>query len=162
MHALSLLLCLSCCDWLICVVGIIQYVNPSNGPLVGGNTVTIISATNIGSGSDITDVKINSVSVSSIGMQNQTAVVVRVPAGSIGAVNVSVYSLSFGVATLTNGYTYNHGLFTRIRIVTDAMLQLRKLYPLHLPTVRLVATPSLRSLAIIWEVMMWFLFNWQV
>merc|ERR1711991_497169 len=91
--------------------GVINTVTPDNGPVGGGNIVTI-TGYNLGDTSDmdITSVKLVGVEVASIDSQNATHIVVT--AGSIGIGNqatgpVIVKSISQGVTKLNNTYTYN-------------------------------------------------------
>eukprot|EP00698_Gefionella_okellyi_P007192 TRINITY_DN1746_c0_g3_i1.p1 TRINITY_DN1746_c0_g3~~TRINITY_DN1746_c0_g3_i1.p1 ORF type:complete len:3456 (-),score=1009.01 TRINITY_DN1746_c0_g3_i1:120-9059(-) len=87
-------------------VGTVSSVTPDNGPLAGGNTVTI-SGTAFGNGSDITQVRLKGILVSAIVSQTANSVVV-VPtvSGPSGSGAVTIYSTSFGVATGMS-YTYN-------------------------------------------------------
>ena len=81
---------------------------PSSGPLSGGTMVTI-TGSNLGNGSDITNVTICGVTASSIISQSATQVVVRT--GSTGvpvsAGVITVYSANYGVTTVSNAFTYN-------------------------------------------------------
>lgn len=90
--------------------GIVTVATPDNGPLVGGNIVTI-SGTNFGSGSDITSVTLNGVAVSQIVSQTASNVVVVAGDGTghQGSGSIVVQSISIGTSTLANSYAYNPG-----------------------------------------------------
>jgi len=88
------------------VVGYLPGITPSNGRYAGGFAVTILG-TNLGNGSDITNVTLCGVSVSNIVTQSSTQVVVLAGTGAPGAGGVSVYSTSYGPTTKTNVFTYN-------------------------------------------------------
>jgi N-acetylneuraminic acid mutarotase len=83
-------------------------ISVTNGPVGGGNTLTI-SGIGLGNGSDITNVTICGVTAM---IQSQTAnsVTVVVAAGEVGTTgDIKIYSASSGVTTFANGYTYNPG-----------------------------------------------------
>jgi N-acetylneuraminic acid mutarotase len=78
----------------------------SSGPASGGNTLTI-SGTRLGNGSDITNVTICGVVAL---IQSQTVNSVTVMTGRAddgGTGDIRAYSVSRGLTTFTNGYTYN-------------------------------------------------------
>ncbi|MDP2991395.1 MAG: IPT/TIG domain-containing protein, partial [Kiritimatiellota bacterium] len=82
-------------------------INPTNGPLAGGNTVTISNGYDLGNGSDITNVLLCGVSAS---IQTQGSNWVRVTAGgalSRGTGNIVIQSPTVGATELFNGYKYN-------------------------------------------------------
>lgn len=84
---------------------IAQTLNMSYGPASGGNTLTI-TGMGLGNGSDITEVTICGV-VAAIQSQTANSVTVVVGAGGTGTGNIVVYSVSAGVTTYVNDYTYN-------------------------------------------------------
>ena len=86
--------------------GDITSVSPDNGPLTGGNTVTIIGI-GLGSGSDITAVSIKDVAAAIVS-QSATQVVVTAGDGTghAGIGDVVVTSTSSGVTTEADAYTY--------------------------------------------------------
>lgn len=74
---------------------------PDNGPLAGGNLVTL-TGSNLGDGGDITLVSWGGDSNAAIQTQSTSQVVVQAPALSTnGNVTVTVQSTSFGTATAT-------------------------------------------------------------
>ncbi|MFC1467959.1 IPT/TIG domain-containing protein, partial [Verrucomicrobiota bacterium] len=83
-------------------------VQPTIGPGGGGYQVEI-TGTNLGNGTDITNVTLNGVSVTSIDSQSTTHVTVTAaaaPVGTSGTGDVVVYSTSQGTSTKTDGFTY--------------------------------------------------------
>ncbi len=80
-------------------------VEPSSGPWTGGFTV-VISGSNLGNGSDITNVTLNGASVASITSQTSSEVVVVAAAGAPGLGDVRVFSTSFGETVKPNAFTY--------------------------------------------------------
>eukprot|EP00698_Gefionella_okellyi_P010896 TRINITY_DN2859_c0_g1_i1.p1 TRINITY_DN2859_c0_g1~~TRINITY_DN2859_c0_g1_i1.p1 ORF type:complete len:2291 (+),score=488.31 TRINITY_DN2859_c0_g1_i1:743-6874(+) len=85
---------------------VISGCNPTNGPQVGGRTVTTVGSAQLGSGSDITLVTVNG-NAATVVSQTTSSVIVTTPAGAAGAVTVQTVSTSFGIATLNSAYTYN-------------------------------------------------------
>eukprot|EP00698_Gefionella_okellyi_P025823 TRINITY_DN9606_c0_g1_i1.p1 TRINITY_DN9606_c0_g1~~TRINITY_DN9606_c0_g1_i1.p1 ORF type:complete len:5899 (-),score=1194.87 TRINITY_DN9606_c0_g1_i1:131-16627(-) len=85
---------------------VITTVTPSNGRVVGGNSVTISGTTPLGAGSDIVSVLFGT-SAASLQSQTTTSVVALAPSGITGVVNITVVSTSFGTAVRISGYTYN-------------------------------------------------------
>ncbi len=114
-----------------------QGVIPSSGVRVGGFTVTIIGS-NLGNGSDITNVTLCGVSATSIDSQSATQVVITAGLAS-GAVtgDVQVFSTSYGVSVLTNGFAYV-GTGKQQQTITFAQIATQ----LTNSTVRLSATAS--------------------
>ena len=89
--------------------GGITNVTPASGPYYGGNTITIQGAS-LGSGADITNVTIGTVSVDApFTSQSATEVQLVAPAGAgqSGTLDVTVYSETFGATVASNAYTYN-------------------------------------------------------
>ena len=88
--------------------GGISEVSPASGPYYGGNSITI-KGTDLGNGTDITNVTIGTVSVTSFTSQYATQVVFNAAAGAgqSGALKVTVYSETFGATVASNAYTYN-------------------------------------------------------
>jgi hypothetical protein len=80
-------------------------VEPSSGPWTGGFTV-VISGSNLGNGSDITNVTLCGVSVASITSQTSSEVVVVAAAGTPGLGDVRVFSTSFGETVKSAAFTY--------------------------------------------------------
>ena len=94
-------------------------ISPSNGPIGGGNTLTI-TGSGLGNGSDITNVTICGVTAA---IQSQTADSVTVVVGpdGDGTGDIRVDSVSRGVTTFSYAYTYNppgciSGPFRRFRV----------------------------------------------
>jgi len=82
-------------------------VNPTSGSYVGGFPVTI-TGTNMGNGSDITNVTLCGVRGWAIVAQSGTQVVVTAGgAFNVGVGDVCVYSESFGMTVKSNIFTYN-------------------------------------------------------
>ncbi|WCN37309.1 IPT/TIG domain-containing protein [Aneurinibacillus uraniidurans] len=79
----------------------ITSISPSSGPVVGGNTVTITGTGLTGA----TAVKFGETYATSFTINSSTQITATVPAGTAGAVNVSI-TTPIGTANLTNGYTY--------------------------------------------------------
>jgi hypothetical protein len=78
-----------------------------NGPLAGGNVLTIEQGSALGNGSDIGRVTVGGVAATILA-QGTHYVVFRVPAGAAaGAVDVVIESASAGTATLDDAYLYN-------------------------------------------------------
>ncbi len=80
-------------------------VSPTSGVSTGGYQVTI-TGSNLGDGSDITNVTLNGTSVTSIDSQSSTQLVVTVAFGTAGTGDVVVYSTSHGTTTKANAFTY--------------------------------------------------------
>ena len=81
-------------------------VNPPQGLRSGGYQVTIVG-TNLGNGSDITNVTLCGVSATNIASQSATQVVVWAGSRGSGATgDVVVYSTSYGATTKANGFSY--------------------------------------------------------
>lgn len=81
-------------------------VNPSSGAMAGGYTVTI-SGSNLGSGSDVTNVTLCGVSVAAILSQSTTQIVVRAGASPFaGLGEVRIFSASLGQTVEENGFYY--------------------------------------------------------
>ncbi len=80
-------------------------VSPVSGSCTGGYPV-VITGVNLGSGSDVTDVKLCGVSVASITSQSSTQIVVVAGAGTAGLGDVQVNSASFGLTIKSNTFTY--------------------------------------------------------
>ncbi|MFC1467692.1 IPT/TIG domain-containing protein [Verrucomicrobiota bacterium] len=87
------------------VFGTLAGVVPNHGETVGGYQVTI-NGENLGNGTDITNVTLNGVSVTSIDSQTPNRVVVTVAPGPVGIGDVVVYSESHGNTTKTNAFEY--------------------------------------------------------
>jgi glucose/arabinose dehydrogenase len=81
-------------------------IQPSAGPVSGGQAVTITGA-NFTTSAE-TSASIDGVAVLNLVVQNSTTITAVTPSGTIGAKNVSVTN-SIGTGTLTNGYTYAAG-----------------------------------------------------
>ncbi|MFH0879558.1 MAG: IPT/TIG domain-containing protein, partial [Lentisphaerota bacterium] len=81
-------------------------VSPSNGPATGGSEVTITGC-NLGNGSDITNVTICGVSVTSLVSQSSTRIVVLTDASGVSVTgDVCVYSVSYGETVKSNAFAY--------------------------------------------------------
>jgi len=92
---------------ILLAVGALAGVSPSSGPVSGGTAVTI-TGSNIGSGSDITNVTICGVAASIISSQSTTQVVVLASSSPspLASGPVCIYSISRGVSVLSNAYSY--------------------------------------------------------
>ena len=75
------------------------------GPTSGGYQITV-NGENLGNGSDITNVTVCGVSVTSIDSQSANQVVVTVAPGPVGTGDVVVYSANQGTTTKTDAFTY--------------------------------------------------------
>ena len=81
-------------------------ISPASGSWTGGYQV-VINGSNLGNGSDITNVTLAGVGVSSIDSQSATQVVVTAEqAITPGQGDVVVYSVSYGATTKSNAFTY--------------------------------------------------------
>ena len=98
--------------YLVYGLGAINPVYPSSGSWTGGYEVTI-SGSNLGSGSDITNVTLCGTSVTNIVSQSATQVVVWAgQAVSAGTGDVIVYSMGYGATVSSNAFTYTAPDFT--------------------------------------------------
>ena len=88
----------------------ITLVDPTGGPRIGGNVLTV-SGESLGSGTDISTVKLGNTAASLVA-QSDSAVTVVVKGPLVGAQTVVVSSTCFGTAILENAYTFNLGAFT--------------------------------------------------
>ncbi|MFH0909522.1 MAG: MBG domain-containing protein [bacterium] len=80
----------------------------SNGPAAGGNTVIVTNCVPaIGNGSDVTNVTVGGVAATAIVGQGANWVSIVMPAGTAGAVDITVESASLGSKTYSGIYTYN-------------------------------------------------------
>jgi alpha-tubulin suppressor-like RCC1 family protein len=79
-------------------------VQPEGGSWTGGYEV-IVSGSNLGNGSDVTNVTLCGVSAAIVS-QSSAQIVVTAGAGLPGTGDVVVYSTSYGVTTKTAGFTY--------------------------------------------------------
>ncbi|HBA83014.1 MAG TPA: hypothetical protein DCZ95_02865, partial [Verrucomicrobia bacterium] len=95
---------------------------PSSGPLVGGNVIVLTNAVDplIGNGTDITNIQVGALSITSFLGQGSNWVSWIAPAGdSPGAKDITVYSVSTGSTVFTQAYTYNPtGVITHLSPVT--------------------------------------------
>ncbi|MFH0879126.1 MAG: MBG domain-containing protein, partial [Lentisphaerota bacterium] len=80
-------------------------VEPSSGSVTGGYPVAI-SGSNLGNGSDITNVTICGVAVQSIESQSATQVMAVAGVRTAGTGDVRVFSISFGETVKSNAFTY--------------------------------------------------------
>lgn len=80
-------------------------VSPVSGAWTGGYPV-VIRGSNLGNGTDVTNVTLAGISVVSIDSQSATQIVVTAAAGTPGLGDVVVYSTTHGVTTKTDGFTY--------------------------------------------------------
>jgi len=87
------------------IVGTDPGVSPSSGSCTGGYLV-VITGTNLGDGTDITDVTLCGASVAAIVSQSATQVIVVAGAGPAGLGDVAVYSTSYGMTVKSNAFTY--------------------------------------------------------
>lgn len=85
-------------------------VEPSSGSVIGGVEV-VITGSNLGNGSDITNVTICGVSVASIVSQSDTQVVVIAGSGNPGQGDVRVFSTSYGESVAGDAFTYTGPAF---------------------------------------------------
>ena len=86
-------------------------VQPSNGPLSGGNHITILGA-NLGSGTDITAVLLGGLLCTVKHQTTSTVTVLAAVGTSVGVTNITVASTSFGTSVKTSVYTYNSRTYT--------------------------------------------------
>ncbi len=86
-------------------VNINSGVAPDSGSAAGGYPV-VISGTDLGGGSDITNVTLCGASVSSIDSQSATQIVVTAAVGPAGLGDVRVFSTSQGETVKSNAFTY--------------------------------------------------------
>ena len=95
-----------CCQFvlLVNVAGAVTGVVPATAP-VAGDTLVTISGTNLGSGSDITAVTLANVQADIVS-QTASQVVVRTRSASELSGNIVVRSLSMGIITLQNSFSY--------------------------------------------------------
>ncbi|HBA86298.1 MAG TPA: hypothetical protein DCZ95_19635, partial [Verrucomicrobia bacterium] len=80
-------------------------VSPSSGSWTGGYPVVIVG-TNLGNGSDITNVTLCGVSANILPGQSATQVVVVAGASGAGLGDVRIFSISFGETVRSNAFTY--------------------------------------------------------
>ncbi|MEI7901995.1 MAG: leucine-rich repeat protein, partial [bacterium] len=80
---------------------------PASGSYIGGYAV-VISGSNLGNGSDITEVTLCGVSVASIVSQSATQVVAMAAAGASGLGDVVAHSTSYGTTTKSNAFAYTY------------------------------------------------------
>ncbi len=78
-------------------------VSPNNGPAAGGTGVTI-TGTNFASGAAVT---FGSAAATNVVVVSSTSITATTPAGSVGAVTVTVTNIGSQSGSLANGYTYN-------------------------------------------------------
>ena len=76
-------------------------VSPNNGPVAGGTAVTI-TGTNFATGATVT---FGSTAATSVVVVSSTTITAKTPAGSAGAVTVTV-TVSGQSGSLANGFTY--------------------------------------------------------
>jgi hypothetical protein len=84
------------------VVPTVISVSPNNGPTAGGTAVTIMG-TNFASGATV---KFGSAAATNVVVVNSTTITATTPAGSAGAVTVTV-TVNGQSGSLINGFTYN-------------------------------------------------------
>jgi hypothetical protein len=105
---------------------------PSSGSWLGGYQV-VISGSNLGNGSDISNVTICGVAVQSIFSQCPTQIVVVAAAGNAGLGDVRVFSTSFGETIGSNAFTYIQ--------TSEALLTIRSPYGNGTPAVGVYTNP---------------------
>lgn len=86
--------------------GLLNYTEPSTGPLEGGNLVTIVGTT-LGSGSDVGNVTLGGRFATVVSQGVNFAVVQPAAAPVAGSVDIITQSLSRGYLPLLGGYRYN-------------------------------------------------------
>eukprot|EP00698_Gefionella_okellyi_P016627 TRINITY_DN4765_c0_g1_i8.p1 TRINITY_DN4765_c0_g1~~TRINITY_DN4765_c0_g1_i8.p1 ORF type:complete len:2726 (-),score=573.81 TRINITY_DN4765_c0_g1_i8:194-8371(-) len=97
-------------------LGTISSITPTVGSMAGGQTVTVVAGSIVGSGSDIYAVLIGGASVTQILSQTSTSVIVITGAGVVsGPSSVMVASLSYGNASAAQLFNYLVGV---IQVVT--------------------------------------------
>ena len=84
------------------VVPTVSSVSPNNGPTAGGTAVTI-TGTNFAAGATVT---FGGTAATNVVVVNSTTITATTPAGSAGAVTVTV-TVNGQSGSLANGYTYN-------------------------------------------------------
>ncbi|MGA9673360.1 MAG: IPT/TIG domain-containing protein [Terracidiphilus sp.] len=78
-------------------------VSPNNGPAAGGTAVTI-TGTNFASGATVT---FGSTAATNVVVVSSTSITATTPAGSVGAVTVTVTNVGSQSGSLASGFTYN-------------------------------------------------------
>ena len=78
-------------------------VSPNNGPTAGGTSVTI-TGTNFATGATVT---FGSAAATNVVVVSSTSITATTPAGTAGAVTVTVTNLGSQSGSLASGYTYN-------------------------------------------------------
>jgi hypothetical protein len=77
--------------------------SPNNGPTAGGTAVTI-SGTNFATGATVT---IGGAAATNVVVVSSSSITATTPAGSVGAVTVTVTNVGSQSGSLANGFTYN-------------------------------------------------------
>jgi len=94
-----------------------ERIYPTDGPLVGGTFVTILAATNIGDGSDVTLVSLGG-HQTEIVEQSEKLLIVKTAEASPSfdriPLTLIVESTSFGKSIMTEAFTYYARMFLRI------------------------------------------------
>jgi len=91
---------------------VINAIIPDNGPLAGGNTVTLLGAA-LGNGSDIYQVTIGNMTARILSQTNSNITIMAPPGANDTMYNATVYSLSEGRVSVF-GYTYNPRMFNLV------------------------------------------------
>lgn len=87
----------------------VTQVIPNTVALSGGTQVTL-NGSDLGNGTDITEVRINTIVATIVSQTASSVVVVAPAAAAAGTVRVTVRSVSHGVAALENALTYRTAL----------------------------------------------------
>ena len=89
-------------SWTISVVPTVSSVSPNSGPAAGGTAVTIMG-TNFAAGATVT---FGAAAASNVVVVSGTQITATTPAGSAGAVNVTVTNPGAQSGSLANGFVY--------------------------------------------------------
>eukprot|EP00698_Gefionella_okellyi_P008903 TRINITY_DN2236_c0_g1_i2.p1 TRINITY_DN2236_c0_g1~~TRINITY_DN2236_c0_g1_i2.p1 ORF type:complete len:2997 (-),score=691.31 TRINITY_DN2236_c0_g1_i2:204-8054(-) len=97
---------------------VIQTVFPKSGPHIGNNTVTITGITQLGNGTDVSLVTINTRPALIIDQTPYTVTVIAANASSccIGTGNVIVFSYHYGISQAVGVYVYNVAPFVNATV----------------------------------------------
>jgi len=94
-------------------------VSPNNGPVAGGTSVTI-TGTNFASGATVT---FGTAAATNVTIVSSTTITATTPAGSAGAVSVTVTNVGNQSGSLANGFTYNAAVAISFAQVASATPQ---------------------------------------
>jgi hypothetical protein len=101
LFAIAALICLLHATTLLAAPITVSRISPNSGPTSGGTTVTI-AGRNFGAGAMVT---FGGVAATNVTVVNSTTITATTPAGSVGAVTVTV-TVSGQSGKLSSGFTY--------------------------------------------------------